>query len=103
MTCVTKMFNAETGKVIAKPKERYETLDDAIKACKELNTRPDRVEKIVSYKCDFCHKYHTGRNGKEITDKYREKITPKVKEKKVTVETPNFKIIGYLDLSTFKR
>ncbi len=100
------------GTKVFKEKMKYNTLDQAIEACKELNAMPHRINKIVPYKCKHCCKYHTGRNGKVITEKYRDKLqaekyqpTPEEIEKIKTrvrasdIEHANFKIVGKIDLS----
>ena len=95
MQCQTfSHINEETGEKVMKPKKAFDTLDEAIATCKKLNMRPHRISKLVSYKCRKCHKYHIGRNGKEITDKYRDKHTIKAKDK-----LKGFKVIGKIDLS----
>ena len=77
-----------------KPKRAYEDHASAIEACKKLNMRPEQITKLVSYKCKVCYKYHIGRNGKKITDKYREKHTIKASDS----VNKSFKIIGKIDL-----
>ena len=62
------------GKEIIKPKVKYDSLKEAIMSCKGINAQGDSVQKLVPYKCRVCHKYHIGRNGMEITDKYRAKL-----------------------------
>jgi len=47
-----------------KPKVKFNTMDEAIEACKRLNKEPKRIHKLVSYKCSKCFKYHIGSNGK---------------------------------------
>lgn len=47
--------------LMKKPKKKYETLDDAIIACKSINKKSKM--KVVSYKCKHCFQYHVGRNG----------------------------------------
>lgn len=96
----------ENGNKVLKDKRKFNTLDEAIEACKILNARLDRIDKVVSYKCSVCHKYHIGRNGKEISDKVRNKLS---KTHEVVNRTPvnnienwnnaQFKIVGKIDLS----
>jgi hypothetical protein len=110
--CNTLVRIEEDGTKVFKDKKKFDTLDEAIEECKKLNALPHRISKIVSYKCKHCHKYHTGRNGKTITDKYREKLqaeqyepTPEeIEERKtriraVDIEHANFKVVGKIDLS----
>lgn len=64
--CETFYYVDTNGKSITKKKRVFETLDDAIVECKKLNAQSHRINKVVSYKCKKCFKYHIGRNGKEI-------------------------------------
>lgn len=91
MDCKTFSHINDDGTKTHKYKHKFNTLDDAIVECKKLNARPNQITKLVSYKCRECCKYHIGRNGKPVTDKYREKI---VKAK----PTPTFKIVGKINL-----
>lgn len=86
------------------PKKKFDTLDEAIIACKSVNVNSEITEKVVPYKCSICCKYHIGRNGKPITDKYRGKLLGELKDKKVVktinrLNQTNFKIVGKIDLS----
>ena len=75
MQCETfSHIDTDTMGKVMKPKKAFKTHDAAIKACKELNIRPHNIHKLVSYKCNVCFKYHIGRNGKELTEKYRNKL-----------------------------
>ena len=49
-------------------------MDEAILECKVLNAKPKQITKLVSYKCKDCCKYHIGRNGKTLTQKYKDKL-----------------------------
>jgi predicted RNA-binding Zn-ribbon protein involved in translation (DUF1610 family) len=91
MYCKTFSHINEDGTKTYKDKHKFNTLDDAITECKKLNANSNQLTKLVSYKCPECHKYHIGRNGKPVTDKYREKL-----EK--TKPTPTFKIVGKINL-----
>jgi predicted CXXCH cytochrome family protein len=74
MNCDTvEMYDSE-GNPILKPKKRYETLDDAIEVAKKINAQDHVIHKVVAYKCPDCHKYHIGRNGKQLKEKDREKF-----------------------------
>ena len=53
------------------PKKQYDTLEDAIKVAKMINKKENQIHKVVSYKCDRCHKFHVGKNGKLLEDKKR--------------------------------
>jgi predicted RNA-binding Zn-ribbon protein involved in translation (DUF1610 family) len=73
MDCKTFSHINEHGTKTYKYKHKFNTLDDAIAECKKLNAKPNQLTKLVSYKCPECHKYHIGRNGKPVTEKYRGK------------------------------
>ena len=82
MQCETfSHINTDTMGKVMKPKKAFDNLDDAIKACKTINIRPHNIHKLVSYKCKICCKYHIGRNGKELTEKYRNKIERRFKNR----------------------
>ena len=49
---------------------KFETLEYA----KKVNSLDHIIHKVVAYKCTKCYKYHIGRNGKELTDKDRNKF-----------------------------
>jgi hypothetical protein len=55
------------------PKKAFDTLEDAIVVAKFINSQDHVIHKVVSYKCKVCHKFHVGRNGKELKDKERQK------------------------------
>lgn len=63
MECVRKIGDKEIKKI------QYDTLDDAIKVAKTINSKPHQIHKVVSYKCTICYKYHIGKNGKLLKDK----------------------------------
>lgn len=64
--CETLLYIDSNGNKITKPKKKFATLEDAISECKKLNSKENRISKLVSYKCPVCHKFHIGRNGKLI-------------------------------------
>jgi len=110
--CNTLVRIETDGTKVFKEKRKFETLDEAIEECKKLNALPHRISKIVSYKCKHCHKYHTGRNGKVITEKYKSKLqmeqyAPTAEDiektrrrvRAIDFENANFKIVGKIDLS----
>ena len=95
--CETLVKIEEDGTKVYKPKHPFDTHDDAVEAAKKQNAKPGRIHKLVTYKCKVCHKYHIGRNGKEIKDKYRTKL---VKEDfKAKLDSAEFKVVGKIDLS----
>jgi len=87
-----------------KKKKAYNSLDEAILQAKIINVSDNVTEKNVPYKCTVCHKYHVGRNGKPITEKYRKKLirefqVMRVQKKIDRIKNATFKIIGKIDLS----
>lgn len=72
--CQTFSHIDKDGNKVFKPKKTYHTLDEAIEVCKKLNANSKQISKLVSYKCRTCFKYHIGRNGKTIKEKYRNKL-----------------------------
>lgn len=96
MDCTTSYKLDEFGKQIITQKKAYDTLDEAIAAAKKLNLSKDVTQKVVAYKCKACCKYHIGRNGKTITDKYKEKLSKNIWDNKI--RKTSFKIIGKINL-----
>lgn len=74
MECETIQSYGADLKPIMKPKLKFETLDEAIKHAKYVNSLDHIIRKVVAYKCTKCFKYHVGRNGKELTEKQRNKF-----------------------------
>ena len=93
MTCNTLIRTDPDGTKHYKYKKAYATLDAAIKGAKMVNAMDKQITKVVGYKCNYCHKYHIGRNGKTLTDK------EKYKYKKEVINNISFKIVGKIDLS----
>ena len=54
---------------VKQDKKKYDTLDDAIEAAKDINKKGQNIYKAVAYKCSVCFKYHVGRN-KTLLKKY---------------------------------
>ena len=50
------------GERVKSDKKKYDTLDDAIVAAKDINKKGQNIHKVVAYKCSVCFKYHVGRN-----------------------------------------
>jgi hypothetical protein len=95
--CQTLVRTEEDGTMVLKDKRKFDTHDEAVAECKKQNAKPGRIHKVVTYKCKVCHHYHIGRNGKEIKDKYRDKL---VKSNfKAKLDSAEFKIVGKIDLS----
>ena len=123
MYCRTFSHINDKGRKTYKDKKSFDTLKEAILECKILNAKPKQITKLVSYKCTDCHKYHIGRNGKMLTQKYKDKLNVELKtlfsskkkrtnnklKKKVVNRTGNatdpdlphglFKVVGKIDLS----
>jgi len=103
--CQTERIQEDSTTVLV-DKVKFETLDDAIVECKKQNVQPGKTEKVVPYKCKICYKYHIGRNGTLITEKYRDKLLKEKLEDKKRVFDENlknadFKVMGTVDLSKF--
>ena len=73
MECQTLERYDENRQPIYKPKRAFDTQDDAIEFAKFVNSQDHVIHKVVPYRCSKCHKYHLGRNGKELKDKERNK------------------------------
>lgn len=95
--CQTISRYDELGRPVLKKKLKYKTHDQAVEACKRMNIRKGQIMKLVTYKCKVCHEYHIGRNGKEITPKYRNKLL-REEQKKYETKPISFKIVGKIDL-----
>lgn len=96
--CDTLVRKKEDGTEVRKPKKKFDTQEEAIEQCKKLNARPQQITKLVPYKCPHCHKFHIGRNGKKISDKYRKKL---IKDNTISNRPKNlgnFKVVGKIDL-----
>jgi len=96
----------EDGSIIVVDKVKFNTLKEAIAEAKKQNAMPGKEYKLVSYKCNVCHKYHIGRNGTLITDKYRSKLKEEKQEERRKIFDENLKnaelkIVGTVDLSKF--
>jgi len=102
----------EDGQKVMQPKKQFNTLDDAIKAAKVDNAKPERLSKVVAYKCATCHKYHVGRNGKPLSykDKLRyqnelaleQGIISRNKEELRANPYRDVKVVGFIDLSKIR-
>jgi hypothetical protein len=95
--CQTFSHLDELGRAVFKDKRKFITHDKAVEMCKALNLKEGQIMKLVTYKCVECHKYHIGRNGHEISKKYRSKLR-KVNDKRDVI---SFKVVGKVDLSKF--
>lgn len=94
----TTTYTKENGEVVTKDKKKFITLEGAIQHCKVKNALPDRMRKIVAYKCPVCHQYHVGRNGHKLTTNYKNKL---VKESQIIYKISypvNVKVLGKITL-----
>lgn len=107
--CQTLERYEENGTPVYKAKKKFNTLEEAIAECKKENAKQDRIHKVVSYKCNVCHKYHIGRNGKEITPKLRNKLQTlyptkeeielrRKKNHQLALNLAEIKVVGKIDL-----
>jgi hypothetical protein len=112
MDCTKLERIDEDGQKVMQAKKQFNTLDDAIKAAKIDNAKPERLSKVVAYKCPTCHKYHVGRNGKVLTEKekakYQREILAESKIKALQEENlkrnpyQRVKVVGFIDLTKIK-
>jgi hypothetical protein len=70
--CDYVMFRSGDG-MVRKPKRKFKTSDDAIRAAKSMNAKESTIHKFVAYKCSKCGWYHIGHTSKRLTDKDRDK------------------------------
>jgi len=96
MDCETLIRIDPDGTKHYKSKKAYNTLDEAIKAAKRMNSQEKNITKVVSYKCKKCFKYHIGRNGKKLSDKEKEKYFLDV------IRNTHLKVVGKIDLKNIK-
>ena len=74
MRCKKLLYMKPDGSIVYAPKKQFEKQDDAIAAAKVMNLHPNQITKAVAYRCTECGKFHVGRNGKTITEKYLNQI-----------------------------
>lgn len=70
-------YDEHSGEKLYKPKKKYKSMELAIDKAKEMNLKKfnhGEKDKVVAYKCEICHKYHIGKNGSTLSDKYINKI-----------------------------
>lgn len=67
-TCTRLMYGNKR-----KPKKKYETDEDAIRACMEINSQRKQISKVTPYKCDECGSYHVGKTSKKLSKKDKKK------------------------------
>lgn len=68
------------------PKIKFNTEDDAVLRCYEMNIQDKQVHKMVSYQCPVCGKWHIGNSKKELTSDEREKIRKKYKTIRIKLD-----------------
>jgi hypothetical protein len=79
MECLRLERYDENRNPVYVQKKAYNTQDEAIDVAKIINSQDHVIHKVVPYKCSVCHKYHLGRNGKELKDKERTKHKNQIK------------------------
>jgi hypothetical protein len=72
-----RFSHIQEGVKVYRAKVSYNTLEEAISVAKVQNLYPNAIHKVVAYKCKVCQKFHLGRNGKEITEKYKKRLESK--------------------------
>ena len=72
-SCTYTLYKWVDGQQVRKPKRRFQTSDDAIRAAMIMNRKESTIHKFVAYKCNKCGWYHIGHSFKKLTDKDREK------------------------------
>jgi hypothetical protein len=72
-SCTYTLYKWVDGVQVRKPKRRFETSDDAIRAAMIMNGRESTIRKFVAYKCSKCGYYHIGHSKKSLTAKDKEK------------------------------
>lgn len=72
MACLKRVTD-KNGEITFAPKRQYDTLEEAIRVAKRLNSQEVQETKAVAYKCHRCFKYHVGRNGNPISDRDRKR------------------------------
>jgi hypothetical protein len=73
MECLRLERYDENRNPVYVQKKVYNTQDEAIDVAKIINSQDHVIHKVVPYRCNVCHKYHLGRNGKELKEKERTK------------------------------
>jgi len=61
-TCKRTLYNGRK-----RPKKKYKTPDDAIKACMKINSQKKQISKVVSYRCSTCGHYHVGKTDNKLS------------------------------------
>ena len=79
MTCDT-IERYENGMPVYKKKRAFNTLEEAITEAKKVNSGDFIIHKVVAYRCDYCFKFHLGKNGHELTEKERAKFKSAIKK-----------------------
>ena len=64
------------------PKKSYNTEKQALTVTRFLNSRPESIHQMITYKCSKCDKWHIGSTGKVLTaedkNKYEQKLRNKI-------------------------
>ena len=64
------------------PKKGYDTEMDALTTARFLNSQPNSIHKMVTYKCIKCDKWHIGSTDRVLTDEDRQEAREKLKKYK---------------------
>ena len=77
--CTTFAYYGANGEKVYKPKTKYETEADALKAAYRINSSEKAITKVAAYKCWTCGKWHIGRTCHKLTSEDKEKYKQKLK------------------------
>lgn len=67
------------GDKTTQPKKRYDTDEQAIIACKKINSRDHQIHKVTPYKCPTCKCYHIGKTKKVLSSSDKKKYKDDLK------------------------
>ena len=82
MACNTFAYYDANGEKVYKPKKKYETETEALKAAYRVNSSEKTITKVAAYKCAVCGKWHLGRTCHILTLEDKEKYSNKLKNLK---------------------
>ena len=71
------------GEWKVKEKKSFPNQEAAIVFARSMNLREGHIHKLVAYKCGTCGNFHVGRNGKELTEKERDRIKKAINKLKM--------------------
>ena len=67
---------------IRRPKRKFKTSDEDIRAAMFMNVKESTVHKYVAYKCNKCGLFHIGHTNKLLTEKDIKKANQFIKKTK---------------------